>query len=138
LRKKCVLLIVAQKGKSVKCGFEVIYREEEVLAQKRFDDYLFASDVVILHKTARCELAVVSSTAFQALGTLCPIMAPAESGFFVPFGDEVIKYSDKHDLEKKLTELVENPDCLAKNRAAVKSLAEKYSPERTASMFLNL
>ena len=77
----------------------MIVRREEVLSHERFDDYLFASDAVILHKFQSRYRAVVSSTAFQALGAGCPILVPGKSDFFFPFKEEVIRYTDFEDLK---------------------------------------
>ncbi|MGQ9508101.1 MAG: glycosyltransferase [Thermodesulfobacteriota bacterium] len=84
----------------------MMIREEKVLSKERFDDYLFASDVVILHKFQSLFLGVVSSTAFQALGAGCPIFVPALSDYFKPLENEVIHYHDIHDLEEQLIELL--------------------------------
>ncbi len=86
----------------------MIIREEKVLSKDRFDQYLFASDVVILHKYQSLYLGVVSSTAFQALGAGCPIFVPGESDYFKPLENEVIRYHDIYDLREKLVELLLN------------------------------
>lgn len=84
----------------------MIIREERVLSKERFDDYLFASDVVILHKFQSLFLGVVSSTAFQALGAGCPIFVPALSDYFKPLENEVVHYHDIDDLSDRLVELL--------------------------------
>ena len=61
---------------------DTIIKEEKVLTKERFDLYLFACDALVLHKFQAKYEAVVSSTAFQALGTGCPIFAPRHSDFF--------------------------------------------------------
>jgi hypothetical protein len=86
----------------------MIVRREEALSHEKFDDYLFASDAVILHKFESRYHAVVSSTAFQALGSGCPILVPGQSDFFFTFKDEVIRYTDVEDLRKTLVELMED------------------------------
>jgi len=86
----------------------MIIREEKVLSKERFDDYLFASDVTILHKYQSLYLGVVSSTAFQALGAGCPILVPGESDYFKPLENEVIRYHDIYDLREKLVEILLN------------------------------
>lgn len=84
----------------------MIIREEKVLSKERFDDYLFASDVVILHKFQSLFLGVVSSTAFQALGAGCPILVPGMSDYFKPLENEVLHYHDIQDLGEQLVELL--------------------------------
>lgn len=84
----------------------MIIREEKVLSKERFDDYLFASDVLILHKFQSLYLGVVSSTAFQSLGAGCPIFVPALSDYFKPLENEVIHYHDIQDLHEQLVKLL--------------------------------
>ncbi len=88
----------------------MIIREEKVLSEERFDDYLFASDVAIFHKFQSLYLGVVSSTAFQALGAGCPILVPGMSDYFKPLENEVLHYHDIHDLQEKLVEILKDGD----------------------------
>ena len=84
----------------------MMIREEEVLSEERFDDYLFASDAAIFHKFQSRYLGVVSSTGFQALGAGCPILVPGLSDFFKPLENEVLHYHDVEDLSGKLVDLL--------------------------------
>jgi hypothetical protein len=84
----------------------MIIREEKVLSEEKFDHYLYASDVVILHKFQSLYLGVVSSTAFQALGAGCPILVPGLSDYFKPLENEVLHYHDVHDLSEQLIDLL--------------------------------
>lgn len=84
----------------------MMIREEGVLSEERFDDYLFASDAAIFHKFQSLYLGVVSSTAFQALGAGCPILVPALSDYFKPLENEILHYHDVQDLSEKLVDLL--------------------------------
>lgn len=140
LRETSVLLILTQTGHSRTMkrsdSKHVLVREEDALSSQRFDDYLFASDICVLHKESTGNLAVVSSTAYQSLGTGCPIMAPAESDFFKESGDEIIKYHGIEDLNRKLIEFTGNRKKLKKHLDSVKRFVRKHSPEIISGMFL--
>jgi hypothetical protein len=84
----------------------MMIREEEVLSEERFDDYLFASDAAIFHKFQSLYLGVVSSTGFQALGAGCPIFVPSQSDYFKPLENEVFHYTDVEDLREQLVDLL--------------------------------
>ncbi len=141
LQETSILLIVTQNGHSRAIerpgNKHGLVREEPALSRERFDDYLFASDICVLHKVSTSDLAVVSSTAYQSLGTGCPIMAPAESDFFKESGDEIIKYRSITDLNRKLMEFTENREKLKKHMDNVKRFVRERSPEVISAMFLH-
>ncbi len=142
LKEKAVLLVV------IPLSYEfleedspppwMIVRREEALSHERFDDYLFASDAMILHKFQSRYHAVVSSTAFQALGTGCPILVPGQSDFFFPFKDEVIRYADVEDLRKTLVELMEDGERYKALRGKAEQFVKENSPERIAEKHIKL
>ncbi|MEF9425713.1 MAG: glycosyltransferase [Candidatus Mariimomonas ferrooxydans] len=144
IKDKAVLLHVISKGYQMleerSCPEWMIIRKEDTLSRERFDDYLFASDVAIFHKFQKKSRlhAVVSSTVFQALGCGCPVFVPGQSDFFHPFKDEVIRYGDIEELNKKLLELLEDEE---KYQGVVKQAEEfvlKNSPERIAERYIGL
>ncbi len=106
-KHKAVLLFVIPQGYEMlekeSAPPWMIVREEGALSVERFDEYLFASDVVIFHKYKNRYLRLVSATIFQAIGAGCPIFIPQQSEYFQPLKDEVIYYSDTEDLCKKVT-----------------------------------
>ena len=116
----------------------MIIREEEVLSEEKFDDYLFASDAAILHKFQSLYLGVVSSTAFQALGTGCPILVPGLSDYFRPLENEVIHYHDVQDLNEQLVDLLLRN---GEKRRYVLDLADGFcsvnSPQIIAKRFID-
>lgn len=116
----------------------MIIREEKVLSEDRFDDYLFASDAAIFHKFQSLYLGVVSSTAFQALGAGCPILVPSLSDYFKPLENEVFHYHDVGNLNEQLIGLlVRNGE----KRKAVLDQAEGFctmnSPQIIAKRFID-
>ncbi len=116
----------------------MIVRREEPLSRERFDDYLFASDAVVLHKFQSRYRAVVSSTVFQALGAGCPILVPGQSDFFFPFKEEVIRYADFEDLKETLTDLFKDGERYKMQRERAESFARENSPEVIAKKFIEV
>ncbi|MCK4326088.1 hypothetical protein KAW55_04980 [bacterium] len=116
----------------------MVIRREGTLSHEKFDDYLFASDAVILHKFQSRYHAVVSSTAFQALGTGCPILVPGQSDFFFPFKDEVIRYGNFEDLKETLIDLVEDGERYRALQAKGERFVKENSPEKIAEEHIKL
>jgi glycosyltransferase involved in cell wall biosynthesis len=119
-------------------GDNIIIKREAVITTEKYDEYLFASDALILHKFQSREHAVVSTTALQALGTGCPIFVPKESDFFSDLYNEILYYENTADLDKKLIEILNNE----KKRKDLNKNMEKYvninSPQNIAKQFENL
>lgn len=115
-----------------------VIREEEVLSKERFDDYLFASDAVILHKFQSRGHAVVSSTAFQALGTGCPILVPRVSDFFRPLTSEVLRYADREELRACLVDVLQGGPKSKEARQAALKYTKRHSPENIAKNYIEL
>ena len=117
---------------------DTVVMEEEVLSKERFDDYLFASDAVILHKFESRGHAVVSSTAFQALGAGCPILVPRASDFFRPLSSGILRYADREELRASLVDVLqEGSKSREAHRAALK-YTQKCSPETIAKSYIEL
>jgi hypothetical protein len=117
---------------------DTIIREEEVLSKERFDDYLFASDAVILHKFQSRRHAVVSSTAFQALGAGCPILVPRVSDFFRPFGLEILRYAGREELRANLVDVLEEGPRFREAHEAALKYTQRYCPESIAKSYIEL
>jgi len=115
----------------------MIIREQKVFSEKRFDDYLFASDCLILHKFKSLYLGVVSSTAFQALGAGCPILVPEGSDYFTPLKNELLYYNDVSELNKMLIELFRNEETRKNLLDAANGFVAMNSPEIIAKLFID-
>jgi len=116
----------------------MIIRRENVLSHERFDDYLFASDVAIFHKFQSRYRAVVSSTAFQALGCGCPIFVPKQSDFFHPLQNEVTRYGDTEELNKKLLELLRDGQKYQRIMDQAERFVLMNSAEKIAEKYVGL
>ena len=117
---------------------DTVIREKDVLSKERFDDYLFASDAVVLHKFQSLRAAVVSSTAFQALGAGCPILVPRVSDYFRPLSLEVLRYADRDELRANLIDVLEGDLKSKKAREAALTYTQRYCPENIAKSYIEL
>lgn len=116
----------------------MIIRREDVLSREKFNDYLFASDAAIFHKFQSRYHAVVSSTVFQALGHGCPIFVPQQSDFFHFLQNEVIRYGDTPELNRKLIELFEDEQASQTVQDAAEGFVSMNSPEKIAKRYIEL
>jgi hypothetical protein len=141
LKYQSVLLFVISKGFEM---FEkesappwMIVREEGALSDARFDEYLFASDAVILHKYKEIQRRLVSATTFQVMGAGCPIFIPQQSEYFQPLKDEAIYYSDTEDLCRKLSAFCEAEWISEKVIEAEEVYTRMRSAEKVAGIYID-
>lgn len=104
-RLPCLLLVVSQKDLEVLrgIGMEMEIRRESPSIDRLYD-YLHASDVLIIHRLP-CNGVVVSSTAYQCLGSGCPILA-SNTNFFATMKDVVVTYSDLEEFKVNLVDIL--------------------------------
>ena len=99
-------------------------------------DYLFASDVLILHRNP-CDGVVVSSAAYQCLGSGCPILA-LESNFFETLGDVVITYSDFWEFKDSLLDILHGGERYQASQRALEEFIRINSTESIARQYIEL
>jgi hypothetical protein len=116
----------------------IIVRREVVVTTERFDDYLFASDAVVLHKFQSREHAVVSTTALQAVGTGCPVCVPKQSDFFHCFDKEIIHYESAADLDEQLVDVLNNESSRHELLRHAETFVEAHSPMKIAQQFIEV
>ena len=98
-------------------------------------DYLYASDVLLIHRESSQKYpAVVSSSVCQLLGSGCPILFH-QSNYVELQGNEIIKYRDFGDMKTKLVELFQGK---LFNLSRVKDFLKDYEAERIAGRFIKL
>ncbi len=133
-----LLLIVSQKDldelQSVD-GIEMEVRKESPPLDSLYD-YLHASDVLILHRNP-CEGVVVSSTAFQCLGSGCPILAGA-SPFFETLRGVVVTYSHPQEFKELLIGLLSKGERYRNYLNAMEEFVRRNSAEVIARQYLDL
>ncbi|GAI48384.1 unnamed protein product, partial [marine sediment metagenome] len=98
-------------------------------------DYLYASDVLLIHRESSQKYkAVVSSSVCQLLGSGCPILFH-QSNYVELHGSEIIKYRDFEDMKTKLIELFQGK---LFNLTRIKDFLKNYEAERIAERFIKL
>lgn len=133
-----LLLIVSQKDLDelqAVDGIEMEVRKESPTLESLYD-YLHASDVLILHRNP-CEGAVVSSAAFQCLGSGCPILA-SDSPFFETLKEVVVTYSNLHEFKELLVELLSKGKRYQVYQNAMEEFVERNSAEVIAKQYIDL
>ena len=134
----CLLLVVSQKDLDVLQGMGIgnieIRRESPSIG--RLYDYLHASDVLIIHRSP-CNGVVVSSTAYQCLGSGCPILA-SNTNFFETMRDVVVTYSDFEEFKLNLRDLLTEGAKYRTSQRALGSFLELNSAEAVARRYIDL
>lgn len=105
-------------------------------------EYLHSADIHLLPKGKNTRNVVVSSTCYQCLGSLCPIVAP-DTRYFETLPEEdgvgpIVKYRNREDLEGKLERLIEDEEYRRKVIQLARKYVEENSSERVAERFLAL
>jgi len=133
----CLLVIVSQKDIELLRGMGVVDMEirQESPSIDRLYDYLHASDVLIIHRSP-CTGVVVSSMAYQCLGSGCPILA-SNTNFFETMRDVVATYSYSEEFKVNLVEILTDGD---KSRAfkILETFLRLNSAEAVARQYIDL
>jgi glycosyltransferase involved in cell wall biosynthesis len=133
-----LLLIVSQKDVDGPLGIEGIEMEirKESPSIEVLYDYLHAADILILHRN-RCDGVVVSSAAFQCLGSGCPILA-SNSNFFETLGDVVVTYSDSREFKESLLDILHGGERHQASQRALEGFIETNSADVVAQQYIEL
>lgn len=133
-----LLLVVSQKDVDELRGLEGIEMEirRESPTIDSLYDYLHASDILILHRNP-CDGVVVSSAAFQCLGSGCPILA-RRSPFFETLSDVVITYSDFREFKESLLDLLQRGRKYQSSQKSLEEFIKRNSAEFVAKSYIDL
>jgi len=108
----------------------------EAPPNEKIYEYLQVADIHLIPKSPT-DSVVVSSTVFQCLGALTPIVVPNTKHFEL-LEKEVVKYNNREELREEIIKLITDEDF----RKDVLNSAEKYvnnnSSEKVAEMFIKL
>ena len=104
--------------------------------------YLKASDIHLLPK-GRSKYVVVSSTVYQTLGALVPIVTPNTRYVeTIPTDSDgigvIVKYNDVEDLVRKLRLLIEDPGVRMRVVEEARRFVEENRVERIAEKYIEL
>jgi hypothetical protein len=114
---------------------EMVIRRESPSIDRLYD-YLHASDVLIIHRSPSNGV-VVSSMAYQCLGSGCPILA-SNTNFFVTMKDFVVTYSDFQEFKLSLRDLLIGRDRYRASQSALESFLRLNSAEAVARQYIDL
>ena len=98
--------------------------------------YLHAADIFLLPKS-ETENIVVSSTLFQCLGALTPIVVP-EVRYVELMDKEVVKYKNREDLKQKVIRLIEDENLKEEVLRHAEQYVRDNSAEKIAKRFIRL
>lgn len=133
-----LLLVVSQKDLDVLRGIEIeeIEIRQESPPIERLYDYLHASDALIIHRSP-CDGVVVSSMAYQCLGSGCPIIA-SNTKFFETMKDVVVTYSDSEEFKLNLMDILTGGEKCRASQSALEVFLRLNSAEAVARRYIEL
>ncbi len=99
-------------------------------------NYLRAADIFLLPRS-ETENIVVSSTVFQCLGALTPIVVP-EVGYVELMDKEIVKYKNREDLKEKVIRLIEAEELKEEVLRHAEQYVRENSAEKIAEKFIRL
>ncbi|MBI4723299.1 MAG: hypothetical protein HY769_09970 [Candidatus Stahlbacteria bacterium] len=139
-----IMLLITAKKDNVVEKFKALQSEgiidielrEESLPISTLYDYLYAADVLVFNKPAAGHV-VVSSTAFQCMGSGCPIVARS-SDYVEYYHNELIGYSNFDEFKSALRSIFnEDADFQSTIRAA-EEYVNKNSAQEIGKKFIKL
>jgi glycosyltransferase involved in cell wall biosynthesis len=134
----CLLLVVSKKDIGVLKGIKIEEMEirHESPSIDRLYDYLHASDVLIIHRSP-LNGVVVSSTAYQCLGSGCPILA-SNTNLFETMKDLVATYSGFEEFKVKLADILTKGERYRAPQSALEAFLRLNSAEAVARRYIDL
>ncbi len=100
---------------------------EETPSIEELYEYLYASDLLLYNKQGKTGIVTVASTAFQCLGSGCPMVA-LKSSFVETLNDAVYQYENDGELRTCIASVFEKD----RKYAGVIKSAEKYVGKNSA------
>lgn len=134
----CLLLVVSQKDLEVLQGIgkeQMVIRRESPSIDRLYD-YLHASDVLVVHRSPHNGV-LISSMAYQCLGSGCPILA-SNTNFFETMKDVVVTYSDSEEFKLNVTDLLTEGERFQASQSALESFLRLNSAEAMARQYIDL
>ena len=136
-RYPILLLIVSSQdtGPLKENGLGIEIRKEAPDLERLYD-YLHAVDALVINKGFGEGKVVVSTTAYQCLGSGCPILA-CDSNLVETIPDDVIiKYRSYEEFGESLVNLFEDKEKVKKLRQVQENYVRENSPERIARAYI--
>ncbi|MEW6481964.1 MAG: hypothetical protein AB1397_03015 [bacterium] len=135
-----LLLVVSKRDldkiREFKPNFLKILIREETPDIDKLYSYLHASDLLLYHRKAP-NGAIVSSTAYQCIGSFCPILA-LESNYFYNMDGAVITYTNLLEFELKLIEILNKGRIYQNWKSSLEDFLRKNSAKPIALQYIKL
>lgn len=149
-----ILLLIATKDKEAVKLFNVIKKKiqktqkqkekeklnieirQETPDIKRLYDYLHSADCLLFNKKST-DHVVISSTAFQCLGSGCPIIA-RNSNYVECFNKEIMSYSNEKEFKKALIDIFSKSKKYYDAIKAVKVYVKHNSAQAISKKYIRL
>lgn len=133
-----LLLVVSQRDTDLlrnQDGINVEIRNEAPSLERLYD-YLHASDALIVHRSP-CDGVVLSSMAYQCLGSGCPILA-SDTNFFQMMKGVVVTYSNMEEFKTNLFDILTRGKKYMASRLALAAFLRENSAQAVATQFIEL
>ncbi|MDI6704200.1 MAG: hypothetical protein QME40_05990 [bacterium] len=140
-RRFPILVLVVSKRdldqiKDFKRGHLEILIREEAPDIERLYSYLHASDVLLYHRPSPSGV-VVSSTAYQCLGSYCPILA-LMSNYFYNMDGVVLTYTNLEEFEDNLIEILNRGPRFYNWQRSLEDFLMRNSATSIANQYIDL
>ena len=134
-----LILVVSKRSlelvREFKGNLEILIKNEAPNMERLYS-YLHASDILLYHRTAPLG-AVVSSTAYQCLGSGCPILA-LKSNYFYNMDGVVITYTNPEEFEANLREILNRGPRYYKWQKTLEDFLNRNSASFIANQYIKL
>lgn len=114
---------------------EILIREEAPDIERIYT-YLHASDILFSHRTAPSGV-IVSSTAYQCLGSACPILA-LKSNYFYNMDGVVFTYTNLEEFKDNLIEIINQGPRYHNWQRSLEDFLSRNSATSIANQYINL
>jgi glycosyltransferase involved in cell wall biosynthesis len=141
LSEKIPLLLLVVSANDLYClrnykgRLKILIREESPGIERLYT-YLHAADALLYHRVPPPGV-VVSSTAYQCLGSGCPMLA-LDSAYFYNFNGAIFVYKDLFEFEEKLLHILRKDTLYKKWQKSLKAFIKKNSAPRIAASYIRL
>lgn len=139
-----LILIVTKQAESLERWRKLKSENEELIeirkeapAIEKLYEYLYASDLLLYNKPSKAGIITVASTAFQCLGSGCPIVA-LDSSYVETLGNAVYMHRDDEELKACAVSVFERDAKYGEVIKNAKDFVNKNSTINVARKFIEL
>lgn len=119
-----------------KCRLSMEVRKG-VLRVEALYEYLHASDALCIYRKSEPGTVVISTTAYLALGSGCPVVV-SDCNYFDDLDLEVMKYADLGMLKEQLLNIFEEKPDFKRSQRAAEEFVRRNSSDIIAEQYIKL